>query len=111
MSSSRRGWRPYTTLVTATRGGTRPRLSMAAALGAAALFGLSVPAGKTLLAVTDPWLLAGLLYPRSGVSLSAYPLPHRFFLRPPGRAAPPRPHPPPPPAPAPLPPRPVPPAF
>src|SRR5436190_89077 len=80
MSSSRRGRRPYTTLVTATRGGTRPRLSIAAALGAAALFGLSVPAGKTLLAVTDPWLLAGLLYLGSGVSLSAYRLAQRFLL-------------------------------
>ena len=53
---------------------------MAAALGAAALFGLSVPAGKTLLAVTDPWLLAGLLYLGSGVSLSAYRLAQRFLL-------------------------------
>ena len=59
---------------------TRPRLSIAAALGAAALFGLSVPAGKTLLAVTDPWLLAGLLYLGSGVSLGAYRLAQRFLL-------------------------------
>ena len=80
MSSSRRGRRPYTTLVTATRGGTRPRLSVAAALGAAALFGLSVPAGKALLAVTDPWLLAGLLYLGSGVSLAAYRLAQRFLI-------------------------------
>jgi drug/metabolite transporter (DMT)-like permease len=42
------------------------------AFGAAALFGLSAPAGKALLAVTDPWLLAGLLYLGSGVSLGAY---------------------------------------
>ena len=55
--------------MTATRIATRPRLSIAAALGAAALFGLSVPAGKALLTVTDPWLLAGLLYLGSGVSL------------------------------------------
>jgi len=47
------------------------RLSIAFALGAAALFGLSAPAGKALLAVTDPWLLAGLLYLGSGVSLGA----------------------------------------
>src|SRR5438105_12649409 len=80
MSSSRRSRRPYTTLVTATRGGTRPRLSVAAALGAAALFGLSVPAGKALLAVTDPWLLAGLLYLGSGVSLGAYRLAQRFLV-------------------------------
>jgi len=50
----------------------RPRGSVVSALGAAALFGLSVPAGKVLLSVTDPWLLAGLLYLGSGVSLSAY---------------------------------------
>jgi drug/metabolite transporter (DMT)-like permease len=47
-------------------------LSVAFALGAAALFGLSAPAGKALLAVTDPRLLAGLLYLGSGVSLGAY---------------------------------------
>jgi drug/metabolite transporter (DMT)-like permease len=50
------------------------RLSVAFALGAAALFSLSAPAGKALLAVTDPWLLAGLLYLGSGVSLGAYRL-------------------------------------
>ncbi|PYN03608.1 MAG: EamA family transporter [Candidatus Rokuibacteriota bacterium] len=59
---------------------TRPRLSIAAALGAAALFGLSVPAGKALLTVTDPWLLAGLLYLGSGVSLGACRLAQRFLL-------------------------------
>jgi drug/metabolite transporter (DMT)-like permease len=48
------------------------RLSIGFALGAAALFGLSAPAGKALLSVTDPWLLAGLLYLGSGVSLGAY---------------------------------------
>ena len=66
--------------MTATRIATRPRLSIAAALGAAALFGLSVPAGKALLTVTDPWLLAGLLYLGSGVSLGAYRLTQRFLL-------------------------------
>jgi drug/metabolite transporter (DMT)-like permease len=48
------------------------RLAVGFALGAAALFGLSAPAGKALLAVTDPWLLAGLLYLGSGLSLGAY---------------------------------------
>ena len=48
------------------------RLSVGFALGAAALFGLSAPAGKALLAVTDPWLLAGLLYLGSGLALGAY---------------------------------------
>ena len=66
--------------MTTTRIATRPRLSIAAALGAAALFGLSVPAGKALLTVTDPWLLAGLLYLGSGVSLGAYRLTQRFLL-------------------------------
>jgi drug/metabolite transporter (DMT)-like permease len=49
----------------------KDRLSVAFALGAAALFGLSAPAGKALLAVTDPWLLAGLLYLGSGLSLGS----------------------------------------
>ena len=31
-----------------------------------------MPAGKALLSVTDPWLLAGLLYLGSGMSLSVY---------------------------------------
>lgn len=42
---------------------------IALALAAAALFGLSTPAAKWLLAATDPWLLAGLLYLGSGVGL------------------------------------------
>jgi drug/metabolite transporter (DMT)-like permease len=45
------------------------RLAIGLALGSAALFGVSAPAAKALLAVTDPWLLAGLLYLGSGVSL------------------------------------------
>jgi drug/metabolite transporter (DMT)-like permease len=53
------------------------RLSIAFALGAAALFGISAPAGKALLTVTDPWLLAGLLYLGSGVSLGAFRLVQR----------------------------------
>jgi drug/metabolite transporter (DMT)-like permease len=48
------------------------RVSIGLALGAAGLFGLSTPAAKTLLAVTDPWLLAGLLYLGSGVSLGLF---------------------------------------
>jgi len=48
--------------MTAQTAPARDRLSVAFALSAAALFGLSAPAGKALLAVTDPWLLAGLLY-------------------------------------------------
>ncbi len=56
---------------------TPRRRSVAAALGAAALFGLSVPAGKALLSVTDPWLLAGVLYLGSGVSLGAFRLARR----------------------------------
>ena len=57
--------------MTAESAQSRDRLSVTFALGAAALFGLSAPAGKALLAVTDPWLLAGLLYLGSGVSLGA----------------------------------------
>lgn len=48
-----------------------PRSAIALALGAAGLFGLSTPAAKLLLAVSDPWLLAGLLYLGSGVGLGA----------------------------------------
>jgi drug/metabolite transporter (DMT)-like permease len=54
------------------------RLLVAYALGAAALFGLSAPAGKALLAVTDPWLLAGLLYLGSGIGLGALRLARRL---------------------------------
>ena len=41
-----------------------------AALGAAALFGLSTPIAKTLVGEISPLLLAGLLYAGSGVGLS-----------------------------------------
>jgi drug/metabolite transporter (DMT)-like permease len=41
-----------------------------AALGAAALFGLSTPIAKTLVGEISPLLLAGLLYTGSGVGLS-----------------------------------------
>ena len=40
------------------------------ALGAAALFGLSMPAAKPLLATIDPWLAAGLLYSGAGLGLA-----------------------------------------
>lgn len=43
-----------------------------AALGAALLFGASTPLAKGLLAVLDPWLLAGLLYLGSGLGLTLY---------------------------------------
>jgi drug/metabolite transporter (DMT)-like permease len=48
---------------------TSPRAAIALALVAAALFGLATPASKLLLAVSDPWLLAGLLYLGSGIGL------------------------------------------
>ncbi len=43
-----------------------------AALGAALLFGAGTPLAKALLASTDAWLLAGLLYLGSGVGLTLY---------------------------------------
>jgi drug/metabolite transporter (DMT)-like permease len=48
---------------------TTPRSAIALALAAAALFGLSTPAAKWLLSMSDPWLLAGLLYLASGLGL------------------------------------------
>jgi drug/metabolite transporter (DMT)-like permease len=45
------------------------RRAITPALLAAGLFGLSTPAAKLLLNVTDPWLLAGLLYLGSGLGL------------------------------------------
>src|SRR3989442_11058869 len=50
------------------------KASIAAALAAAALFGLSTPAAKGLLAVADPWLLAGLLYLGAGIGLTCFRL-------------------------------------
>ena len=44
---------------------------VAAALGAALLFGAGTPLAKLLLANTSPWLLAGLLYLGSGLGLCA----------------------------------------
>ena len=49
-----------------------------AALTAAVLFGISTPAAKPLLSVTDPWLTAGLLYLGCGVGLGAYRLLQRL---------------------------------
>ena len=43
---------------------------VAAALGAALLFGVGTPLAKMLLAGTSPWLLAGLLYLGSGLGLT-----------------------------------------
>lgn len=45
---------------------------IAAALGAALLFGAGTPLAKGLLLVVDPWLLAGLLYLGSGLGLALY---------------------------------------
>jgi drug/metabolite transporter (DMT)-like permease len=50
---------------------------IAAALGAALLFGAGTPLAKGLLAVIDPWLLAGLLYLGSGLGLTLYRLSRR----------------------------------
>ena len=44
---------------------------IAAALGAALLFGASTPLAKLLLGEASPWLLAGLLYLGSGLGLGA----------------------------------------
>ncbi len=46
------------------------RPGVAAALGAALLFGAGTPLAKALLADVDPWLLAGLLYLGSGLGLT-----------------------------------------
>jgi drug/metabolite transporter (DMT)-like permease len=53
------------------------------ALASAALFGVSMPIAKLLLGVTDPLLLAGLLYLGSGIGLSIIGLGARLS----GRAA------------------------
>ena len=51
-----------------------PHAGIAAALGAALLFGVGTPLSKLLLAGTDPWLLAGLLYAGSGLGLTLWRL-------------------------------------
>ena len=55
---------------------TKKRLSpgIAAALGAALLFGAGTPAAKWLLHDASPWLLAGLFYLGSGLGLTAFRL-------------------------------------
>jgi drug/metabolite transporter (DMT)-like permease len=58
------------------------RRAIGLALLSAALFGLSTPAAKRLVAVSDPWLLAGLLYLGSGLGLGAYRLLSRFLAGP-----------------------------
>lgn len=49
---------------------------------AAVLFGLSTPLAKAFLQVSDPWMLAGLLYCGSGAGLSAYYVLGRLCRRP-----------------------------
>lgn len=50
------------------------KAGIAAALGAALLFGAGTPLAKTLLGSVDPWLLAGLLYAGSGAGLVLFGL-------------------------------------
>lgn len=54
---------------------------IAAALGAALLFGTGTPLAKLLLAGIDPWLLAALLYLGSGLGLTLWRLLRRTGLR------------------------------
>lgn len=51
---------------------TAPYTGVAAALGAAVLFGAGTPLAKLLLDLVNPWLLAGLLYLGSGLGLTLY---------------------------------------
>jgi hypothetical protein len=51
------------------------------ALASAALFGASTPVAKLLLGVTDPLLLAGLLYLGSGIGLGIIGLCTRLFSK------------------------------
>ena len=55
---------------------SRSKAPIAAALGAALLFGASTPAAKQLTAAVHPVLLAGLLYAGSGLGLAVF-----FFIR------------------------------
>jgi drug/metabolite transporter (DMT)-like permease len=50
------------------------RPGVAAALGAALLFGAGTPLAKLLLASVSPWLMAGLLYLGAGVGLTLFRL-------------------------------------
>ena len=63
-------------------GRTGLQAGIGAALGAALLFGVGTPLAKLLLAGTDPWLLAGLLYAGSGLGLALW-----RALRPPAARA------------------------
>jgi drug/metabolite transporter (DMT)-like permease len=60
--------------------GKPSKRGVVAALAAAALFGAGAPAAKSLLQLSDPWLLAGLLYAGSGLGLLlvrlAWRMPH-----------------------------------
>jgi drug/metabolite transporter (DMT)-like permease len=51
---------------------TASRRGIAAALGAALLFGAGAPLAKALLASVSPWLMAGLLYLGAGLGLAVY---------------------------------------
>jgi len=60
----------------------RPRRSaIAGAIASAALFGVSAPASKVLVGLTDPWMLAGLLYAGSGACLGIILLVRAVFAR------------------------------
>jgi len=58
-------------LIAVAHGEEPSRQAIWLALLAAVLFGVTTPAAKALLSLTDPWLLAGLLYLGSGVGLGA----------------------------------------
>jgi drug/metabolite transporter (DMT)-like permease len=62
------------------------RRGVGLALLSAGLFGLGTPLAKSLLHVSDPWMLAGLLYLGSGTGLGAYHLLGRLRGRPPTEA-------------------------
>jgi drug/metabolite transporter (DMT)-like permease len=53
-------------------GGARFNPGVAAALGAALLFGAGTPLAKLLLQDVGPWMLAGLFYLGSGIGLTLY---------------------------------------
>lgn len=61
--------------------------AIGAALAAAALFGVSTPLAKVLLADTTPWMLAGLLYLGSGVGLASVAAVRRMLAADPRAAA------------------------
>lgn len=53
-------------------GGPILNIGVAAAMGAALLFGAGTPVAKLLLASVGPWMLAGLFYLGSGLGLALY---------------------------------------